>query len=69
MGEPGRNFVDVVSHHHQRRREAVLSQSGQGLDQLLATRQVEPGGRLVQHEQAGVSHQRAREQHSLTLSG
>ena len=66
--DAGWNLVEVMGDEHQRGSGGVERQLGERLHQLLATAEVEAGRRLVEQHDAGLIHQRARQQHSLLLS-
>ena len=63
-----RDVVDVVGDDHEWRCRGVGCVVVEGVDELLATAEVEPGGGLVEQDDRRIVHQRAGQQHPLALA-
>ncbi len=53
MGEADRDLLDVVGDEHRGRRRRIGGQIGESGDEVFAPGEVEPGGRLVEQQEAG----------------
>ena len=68
MCEGRGDLVGVMRHQHGGRRLGVCGQRFQAGHQLFAARQVQSGGRLVEQQELGATHERAGELHPLLLA-
>ena len=66
--EPLRDLLDVMRDHDDRRRRGRRGVSAEEPEELLACAEVEARGRLVEEQQFGVGHDRARDLHPLLLA-
>ena len=66
--KPGRDFLEVVGDKHDGGSGVVAGQFAEAVHQILASAQVQPGGRLVQQQQFGVGHERAGDLDALALT-
>ena len=68
MGKAGRHLFDVEGHQHHDRRSRPCDQRGDPPQHVLAAAEIEPGRWLVEQQQLGIGHQRARDLNSLALA-
>ena len=68
VSEPIGDLLDMMSHEHCGRRGPVGGKVPEGGDEILTSGEIESRGRFVEEHDPRLGHERAGEQHPLTLT-
>lgn len=68
VGEPIGDLLDMMGHEHRGRRGPVGGEVPEGRDEILTAGEIESSGRFVEEHDSRLRHERAGEQHPLTLT-
>ena len=68
MREASRDLVDVMGDEHEWGTGGVERELAETRDEVFARAEIESCGRLVEQQQLGIGHERARELHALLLA-